>query len=66
MFRVNVSEKITGLSKLCVHTNRFLAISKGSIQSESVDGQASFENGEQSIGIWNEVTHCSGTADNIA
>ena len=26
----------------------------------------SFENGEQSVQIWDEVTHHSGTADNIA
>ena len=71
VFRANVPEKI--IQKMTDHrsievlrTYKRVSTDQQKTVSKVLMANASFENGEQSVQIRNEVTHRSGTADNIA
>ena len=70
VFRANVPEKI--IQKMTDHrsievlrTYKRVSTDQQKTVSKVLMANASFENGEQSVQIRNEVTHRSGTADNI-
>ena len=48
-----------------MHTYQRVSTDQQKAAYKVLMANASFENGEQSVQIWDEVTHHSGTADNI-